>query len=116
MTKAFGKILAGLNDARSFARGKPRAGTRVHTREVNRIEVAGLRLKLGLTQAQFAGVLGTSLGTVRKWESGERLPSGAAARLLELLAAKPRIVTHTLGIKPGMPKRQPRSPLVTVGQ
>lgn len=116
MTKAFDKILAGLNEARAFARSKPKAGTRVHAREINRIEVAALRLKIGLTQAQFAGVLGTSLGTVRKWESGERLPSGAAARLLELLAAKPRIVTQTLGIKPGVPKRQPRSPLVAAGR
>ncbi len=55
---------------------------------------------------------GASIGTVRKWESGERSPSGAAERLLRLLDAEPKIVTRALGIKPSAPKRQPRSQMV----
>ena len=70
-----------------------------------------VRLRAGLTQAEFANLLGASIGTVRKWESGERQPSGAAARLLRLLEAEPRIVTRVLGIRPGTPRRAARSHL-----
>jgi putative transcriptional regulator len=94
-TKAFDKIMRGLNEARDFAsRG---SNARQRKVKVSRNDVAALRLREGLTQAQFADLLGTSLGTVRKWESGERAPSGAAARLLELLEASPKLVTKTLG-------------------
>lgn len=109
-SKAFEKILKGLNEARTFAQGTRVAGLKVHQVQPN--EIATLRLREGLTQAQFADLLGTSLGTIRKWESGERSPSGAAARLVELLAANPKIVTKTLGFKGTPAKRQPRSGLV----
>jgi putative transcriptional regulator len=112
MKKAFDKISAGLTEARAHARGKSVKGLKLHTREIANSDVAAVRLKVGLTQTQFAELLGSSIGTVRKWETGERKPSGAAARLLHLLASKPKIVTETLGIKPKSPKRPPRSHLV----
>ncbi len=110
--KAFDKILNGLNEARSFARGEKVKGLKVHHVDIQRTEIAGLRVREGLTQSQFAELLGTSLGTLRKWESGERTPSGAAARLVTLFAAKPKLVTETLGIKPMAAKRRARSGLV----
>jgi putative transcriptional regulator len=109
MTKAFDKILAGLNEARQYAGGEPVNGLKAHERSILNTEVAAVRLKAGLTQVQFADVLGASIGKVRKWESGERSPSGAAERLLRLLAAEPKVVTRTLGIKALAQKRQPRS-------
>jgi putative transcriptional regulator len=110
--KAFEKILRGLNEARAHARGEEVPGLKMHKVDVQRTEIAGLRLREGLTQAQFATLLGTSLGTLRKWESGERTPSGAAARLVTLFAAKPKLVTQTLGIKQVASKRRARSALV----
>jgi putative transcriptional regulator len=109
---AFEKIMKGLTEARSFAQGKPVKGLKHHARSIARNEVVAVRLNVGLTQAQFAELVGASIGTVRKWETGERSPSGAAARLLHLLAVKPKVVTATLGIKPQMTKRTPRSGLV----
>jgi putative transcriptional regulator len=108
---AFQKIAEGLEEARAHFAGKKVPGLRVHKVKVDRSAIAALRLREGLTQAQFAELLGTSLGTIRKWESGERSPSGAAARLIRLLEAKPKVVTDTLGIEPRAAKRQPRSPL-----
>jgi putative transcriptional regulator len=110
--KAFEKILAGLNEARAFARGEHVPGLRIHKVEVKRNAIATLRLRESLTQSQFAELLGTSLGTVRKWESGERKPSGAAARLIQLMEVQPKIVTKTLGIKPTDSKRAAKSGLI----
>jgi putative transcriptional regulator len=110
-SNAFNKLMQGLQEARDHAQGKHVPGLRVHHIEVNRNSIATLRIREGMTQAQFAQLLGTSLGTVRKWESGERSPSGAAARLIQLLEAKPKLVTKTLGVLPVAAKRLPRGSL-----
>ena len=49
-------------------------------------EILGLRLRLGLTQAQLAERLGASLDTVRSWETGRRHPTGCARKALQDLA------------------------------
>lgn len=46
-------------------------------------EILDLRLRLGLTQAQFAERLGASLDTVRSWETGRRHPTGCARKALQ---------------------------------
>lgn len=109
---AFEKILKGLNEASAFARGEHVPGLRAHKVDVKRNAIAAMRLRERLTQSQFAELLGTSLGTLRKWESGERKPSGAAARLIQLMEAQPKIVTQTLGIKPAAAKRGAKSGLI----
>jgi putative transcriptional regulator len=110
-SNAFNTLMRGLQEARDHAQGKHVPGLRVHHIGVNRNSIATLRIREGMTQAQFAQLLGTSLGTVRKWESGERSPSGAAARLIQLLEAKPKLVTKTLGVLPVAAKRLPRGSL-----
>jgi putative transcriptional regulator len=49
--------------------------------------VADVRERTGLSQAQFARLLGVSVRTLQEWEQGRRAPSGAA-RTLILVAAK----------------------------
>lgn len=47
---------------------------------------AEARQKLGLSQSQFARLMGgTSQMTVSKWETGERTPRDQAAELMRLL-------------------------------
>ena len=60
--------------------------------------MAAARLKAGLTQQEFARVTGASLGTVRKWERGERSPSGAARMLVRILARDPALVIAEVGL------------------
>lgn len=55
-------------------------------------KVAKLRQSLDLSQKEFAALLGTSISTLKKWETGERTPSGAAAKLLEVLERNPDAV------------------------
>ena len=46
-----------------------------------------------------------SLGTVRKWERGERSPSGAARMLVRILARDPALVIAEAGLAVGTWKR-----------
>lgn len=49
--------------------------------------VADVRERVGLSQSEFARLLGVSVRTLQEWEQGRRAPSGAA-RTLILVAAK----------------------------
>ena len=51
-------------------------------------QIRALRDHLQLSQAVLAAVLNTSLSTVRKWEVGEKHPSGPSLKLLNLLDRK----------------------------
>lgn len=54
------------------------------------------RLKLGLSQADFAAMLGVSARTLQDWEQGRREPSGAAKALLKVAVAAPKTVRKAL--------------------
>ncbi len=51
-------------------------------------KIRSLRAKLQISQAVMAAVLNTSLSTVRKWEVGDKHPSGPSLKLLSLLERK----------------------------
>ncbi len=51
-------------------------------------KIRALRDHLQLSQAVLASVLNTSLSTVRKWEVGDKHPSGPSLKLLNLLDRK----------------------------
>ena len=50
--------------------------------------IRALREQLRLSQAVLASVLNTSTSTVRKWEIGDKQPSGPSLKLLDLLERK----------------------------
>ncbi len=56
--------------------------------EYDSAKIRALRDHLKLCQAVLASVLNTSLSTVRKWEIGEKRPSGPSSKLLNLLERK----------------------------
>lgn len=51
-------------------------------------QIRHLRETYQLSQAVLASVLNTSLSTVRKWEAGDKHPSGPSLKLLNLLERK----------------------------
>jgi putative transcriptional regulator len=55
-------------------------------------EAARARLKSGLSQAQFAALLGVSRRTLEQWEQGRREPSGAARTLIRIAEARPEVL------------------------
>jgi putative transcriptional regulator len=51
-------------------------------------QIKALRERLQLSQTVLADVLGASPSTVRKWEAGDKRPSGPSRRLLDILERK----------------------------
>jgi len=90
------KIVAGLRDAISYAKGDP-VKARVTTFNVpDSIDVKKVRESLNMSQAEFALKFGFSLGTLRQWEQGRRHPDGAARVLLTVIKRAPRAVNSAL--------------------
>ncbi|MGB6028831.1 MAG: helix-turn-helix domain-containing protein [Rhodanobacter sp.] len=69
------------------------------TGRIFRVEVTQAteaRIKLGLSQADFAAMLGVSVRTLQDWEQGRREPSGAAKAPLKITVAAPKTVRKVL--------------------
>ncbi len=52
--------------------------------------VSGIRGRMGLSQSQFAKLMGVSVRTLQDWEQGRRAPSGPARTLLIVAERSPR--------------------------
>ena len=57
---------------------------------------AAARRKSGLSQADFARLLGVSVRTLQDWEQGRRSPTGAARSLLLVAVKRPKVLRDVL--------------------
>ncbi|MBU0783016.1 MAG: helix-turn-helix domain-containing protein [Gammaproteobacteria bacterium] len=55
-----------------------------------------VRKRLGFSQAEFAERIHVSLDTIRNWEQGKRVPTGAAKALLQVLDKAPEAALAAL--------------------
>ena len=84
--------MMGLNDALAHAEGKITLKSTVLPAPAPAMkpkEIRAVRQRLNLSQAVFGRLLNVPPVTVLKWEHGERKPSGAALRLLEIAKRSP---------------------------
>jgi len=95
VSRAAESIRRGLEEAIAYARGEAKAGAyRVHVPA--RIDVRAIRMKLGMTQEEFAGRFGFSVNTLRHWEQGKRQPEGPTRAYLLVIARAPKAVQKAL--------------------
>ncbi len=62
---------------------------------VTAVEVSAateVRNRVGMSQSEFAKLLGVSVRTLQDWEQGRREPSGAAKTLLRIASQNPDAV------------------------
>lgn len=92
---AYESVSKGLEEALAFADGNMTAA-KVHEVSVVDVDVAEVRQRTGLSQAEFARSIGVAKGTLLNWEHGRRNPTGPAQVLLALIAKKPSVVQDLL--------------------
>jgi DNA-binding transcriptional regulator YiaG len=91
-------LIQGLQEAVAHSRGELKLKTR--SRELPKpapkwsaSQIRKLRKEVyQMSQPSFAILLNVTAATVRSWEQGQKSPSGAAARLLQILAGDRRSV------------------------
>jgi putative transcriptional regulator len=59
-------------------------------------DVKKIRERLGMSQTEFALMIGVSVATLRNWEQGRRVPEGPARALLKVVAKRPEAVVDAL--------------------
>lgn len=69
-----------------------RRGQAARVTKVKLPEAAEARARVGLSQQDFAILLGVSARTLQDWEQGRREPTGAARTLLRVAVAHPEIL------------------------
>jgi putative transcriptional regulator len=92
--KALAEFEAGRNVWQEVLQGvrEIRAGGGKRTRVQPKSDVVRVRIKSGLSQAEFAAALGVSKRTLEQWEQGRRQPSGAAYTLLKIAERHPEVL------------------------
>lgn len=94
--KQFSELSTAVKILGRHLRGKSRPGDITRTRSYPADHPAVVRARLGLSQAEFARLLGTGLGTLRHWEQGTRQPTGAARVLLRVAARDPEAILRAV--------------------
>ena len=90
-------IVGGLEQALAFAEGAADESCfAVHIPA--EIDVRAIRVRLGLTQQEFAIRFGFSVNTVRHWEQGRRVPEAPTRAYLLVIDREPRAVEKALRI------------------
>ena len=91
------KLIEGLKCAVEIAQGKADPSTyRVHTINVQNVDIRAIRRRMGLSQTVFAEQFGFSVSTLRNWEQGKRRPDPAVRAYLRGIEKAPDTVRAAL--------------------
>lgn len=84
----FEELLASVKDMGKHMRGEKVAGTVV--REFPEPDVKAIRERTGMSQTQFAFLIGVKPKTLQNWEQHRVRPAGPARALLKIVEANPQ--------------------------
>ncbi|MHB8256200.1 MAG: helix-turn-helix domain-containing protein [Acidiferrobacterales bacterium] len=88
--KTFAELVSSVQDMGRHMRGEKVSGVRTtRFREPN---VGAIRRKSGLSQSQFAALIGVNLRTLQNWEQGRTRPTGPARALLRIVQKNPESI------------------------
>ena len=88
-------VIQGLRDAIAWTKGE-NDNVRVTLVRVPEVNVRKVRLKMGLSQSQFANRFGLPPATLRNWEQGRAKPDAPTRVLLAVIARHPKAVEDVL--------------------
>ena len=85
----FQELLESVREAKEIMRGARLPSRRFR---IEAADVKQIRESLGLSQREFALLLGVSVATVQNWEQSRRQPRGAARVLLLIAQRHPEVL------------------------
>jgi len=89
----FANLVDSIKQAGKIRRGELEAKRRF---QFQPIDIKLIRSRLGLSQSEFALMIGVSVSTLQNWEQGRRTPEGPARALLKVVEQKPEAVLEAL--------------------
>ena len=91
--KTFAELITSVREGGAIMRGEQPAA---RSFELDAAGVKAVRERFGLSQSEFAALLGINTGTLQNWEQGRRKPRGAAQILLQVAARHPEAVLEVV--------------------
>lgn len=91
--KDFDKLVASIKQAGQIKRGKSKPSRVFRFKPA---DIKAIREKIGVSQSEFALMIGVSVSTLQNWEQGRRQPDGPARALLKVAAENPEAVAEAL--------------------
>ena len=98
-SKLFQELLEGSRALRKERRDRLRrlrSRLKGDSADADGSEVRSVRAQTGLSQRQFAELIGIEVATLRNWEQGRRAPTGPARALLRAIKNNPAEVVKAL--------------------
>jgi len=89
----FQKLVTSIQQAGEIKAGKSQPSRKT---TIDNPDPKEIREKLGLSQSEFAMMIGVSTRTIQNWEQHRREPEGAAKALLRVTAKNPEAVLDAL--------------------
>lgn len=89
----FSELLHSVREGGAILRGEKRASRRF---DLGSSGIRAIRERTGLSQSNFARLIGVSVKTLQNWEQDRRHPTGPAAALLRIIAAEPRLAVKAI--------------------
>ena len=89
--KLFNELVMSIKDAGQFLRGESEP-----SRIFDALDIKAIRQKTGLSQMQFANMIGVKVRTLQNWEQKLHQPTGTAAALFTIVAHEPEAALRAL--------------------